>query len=273
MLREPETWYMVAAAVIIIAQTAGLAILVIQRKRRIAVERALRESMHIDRKQNEFLAREVSRRLITAQEDERKRLAHDLHDDLNQRLAMLSVELELLRREVTAEAAHTHVDEIDHRVKELASDIHKLSYSLHPAKLDQLGLTAAARSLCRDLSQQTGVRIHFTHNDIHRNLDPTLALCLYRVLQESLQNAVRHSGAPEVRVDLTAGDHEVRLVISDTGRGFNPLHATRGGGLGFISMRERMRQVDGTVMLDSAPGRGTRIEASAPLLLASPIDN
>jgi len=266
-------WYIGAAVTIIAAQSVVLVVLLFQRKRRLATERALREVMQFDRKQSEFLAREVSRRLIAAQEDERKRIAHDLHDDLNQRLAMLCVELELLRQKVTNESAHTHVDEIDHRVKELASDVHRISYELHPAKLDQLGLATAARTLCRDLSQQTGVKIVFTHNDIRRDIEPTLALSLYRVLQESLQNAVRHSGAPEVRADLTASGGEIRLVITDSGCGFNPLYATRGGGLGFISMRERMRQVGGSFILDSAPGNGTKVEACAPIILASPAEN
>ncbi|HTD87618.1 MAG TPA: histidine kinase, partial [Candidatus Binatia bacterium] len=135
--------YIVAGVGLISAQTVALVVLLFQRRRDRAAERSLLETMQTDRKQSEFLAREVSRRLITAQENERKRIAHDLHDDLNQRLAMVSVELELLRQKVAADPAHTHVDEIDNRVKELASDVHRLSFQLHPAKLDQLGLLTA----------------------------------------------------------------------------------------------------------------------------------
>jgi len=262
------TWHIVGAATIIAAQTVALTLLLFQRRRRITEERTLRDSMQTDRMQTEFLAREVSRRLIAAQEDERKRLAEDLLDDLNQRLAILSIELELLRKKVDPDAAHVHVDQISNSVKELASEIHKLSYGLHPAKLDQLGLVAAARTLCRDATQASGLQVQFSHDQIRRDIHPTLALSLYRVLQESLQNAVRYSGAGKVQVDLRAGENEIRLVVSDNGCGFDPVQAARGGGLGFIGMRERMRQVAGTFALDSAPGRGTRVEVCAPIALA-----
>jgi signal transduction histidine kinase len=261
-------WYIAAGAGVIVVQMLAVFALLFECRRRTATERSLVKSMQQERKESEFVAHEVSRRLITAQENERKRIARDLHDDLNQRLAMLSVELELLRQKVHAQDAHVHVDEIEHRIKEMASDVHKLSFELHPAKLEQLGLMTAARTFCRDLSRQSGVQIHFASNDIPRDLDATLALCFYRVLQESLRNTVRHSGATVAQVELTARERELRLVISDSGQGFNPLHATRGGGLGFIGMRERMRQVNGTFAVNTSPGQGTRIEVCAPLVLA-----
>ena len=265
-------WYIVSGISVITAETLALVALLLHGRRRKAAERSLEQRLQQDRRESECLAREVSRRLITAQENERKRIARDLHDDLNQRLAMLSVELELLRQKM-AEAAHTHVDEIGHRVKELASDVHRLSFQLHPAKLEELGLVTAARTLCRDVSQQSGVQIQFTHNEIRRDLDPTLALCLYRVLQESLQNVVRHSGASEVRVNLTAGPSEIRLLVTDCGRGFDPLRVILGEGLGFVSMRERMRQVNGTFTVSASPGSGTTLEVCAPIVLTSPAEN
>jgi PAS domain S-box-containing protein len=221
-----------------------------------------------ERKQAEHAARVVSGKLITAQEDERKRIARDLHDDLNQRLALLSVEMELLGQmpDGNRELSQQRIEHMAERVKEMSSDVHKMSYQLHPAKLDQLGLVAATRSFCRELSQQCGVRVEFLHDDLPGELDQDLALCFYRVTQESLQNMVKHSRATEVWVELKLNGKELRLAVSDNGVGFDVAHASRHGGLGLMGMRERMRLVQGTIALRSAPGHGARVEFTAPLV-------
>src|SRR4051812_45393879 len=149
-----------------------------------------------DRRRLEEAARDLSGRLIHAQEDERRRIARDLHDDLNQQLALLSVELDILGRESEGELRE-QIERVIARTKNLSLEVHKLSYDLHPAKLDQLGIVAAGRSLCRELSQQSGIRISFMEENVPSDLTNDMALCLYRVTQESLQNMVRHSGTDE----------------------------------------------------------------------------
>jgi len=225
-----------------------------------------------ERRKAEHDAREVSSKLITAQEDERKRIARDLHDDLNQRLALLSVEMELLGQGADGDRdlSQQRIEEIGRRVKELSSEVHKLSHQLHPAKLDQLGLISAARSFCRDLSQQSGLPVAFVHDDVPRDLRSDVALCFYRVIQESLQNVVKHSRANAARVELRMDAQLLRLTVSDDGQGFDLDHAARHGGLGLVGMKERTRLVQGNIVLRSAPNQGTRIELTAPLSLNRP---
>ena len=218
-----------------------------------------------ERKQVEEAAREVSGKLITAQEDERRRIARDLHDDLNQRLAMLSVETDLLGRMDNDPPAQALITEIATHVRDLSSEVHKLSYQLHPAKLYQLGLVAATRSFCQELSRQGDVTVEFAHEDISRNLNHTVALCLYRVVQEGLQNVIKHSGANRARVELRQREGELTLTVSDNGRGFDMAAIGRQAGLGLVSMRERVRLVFGQIRFHSAPGQGTRIEVTIPL--------
>jgi PAS domain S-box-containing protein len=220
-----------------------------------------------DRRRFEEESREVSGKLITAQEDERKRIARDLHDDLNQRLALLSMEMELFgtQSEDTRSAARKRLESMNSQVKELSSEVHRLSYQLHPAKLDQLGLVVAARTFCREVSAQSGIAIHFDEHDVPRHLNADVALCIYRVIQEALQNSVRHSGGAPIQVKLISIDEEIHLYIADDGKGFDVDNAMQNGGLGLVSMRERVRQVHGSIHFASSPGAGTRIEVSVPL--------
>lgn len=208
--------------------------------------------------------RELAGRLIHAQEDERRRLARELHDDFSQRLALLSVEMELQGTGAGPESAAALAG-MAARVKDLSTEVHRMAYDLHPAKLDQLGLVAAARAYCRELAQQSGLKIAFEPGDLPRALPADVALCFYRLIQEALQNTVRHAGAREARVELGAAPGRVRLAVSDDGRGFDVERARREGGLGLSSMQERVRQVRGELKIESTPGRGTRLEASAPL--------
>ncbi len=232
-----------------------------------APERTLGASMDITaRRQADEEMRQLSGRLIHAQEEERRRIARELHDDLNQRLALLSVDLELLGQEGMNGHANSRIGQISAQVRELSSDVHKLAYQLHPAKLDQLGLVAAAGSCCRELAQQSGVKIEFTHENVPRNLPAEIALCLFRILQEALHNMVKHSGAKDARVKLVARTEEIRLEVSDDGKGFEVEHARRNGGLGMLSMQERLRLVHGEIAVHSRPGQGTRVELSVPLV-------
>jgi len=143
--------------------------------------------------------------------------------------------------------------------------VHRLAYQLHPAKLDQLGLAAAVGSLCGDLSEKSGLKVDFSHDNILRDLPADVARCVFRVAQESLQNIVRHSGAKEAQVELTAQNGHIRLVVSDAGRGFDLEAARKSAGLGLLSMRERVRLSQGQFEIRSQPGGGTQVELTIPL--------
>lgn len=220
-----------------------------------------------ERKEAEETARDVSGKLITAQEDERRRLARDLHDDLNQRLAMLSVDADLLGRMDHHPDAQPLIEDIAIRVKGLSTEVHKLSYQLHPAKLEQLGLITATSSLCQEQGRRWGVTIDFNYDPIPRDLNQVTALCIYRIVQESLQNMGKHSEATRARVEIRREGDRIKLVITDNGRGFDVAKAARHGGLGLVGMRERVRLAYGEANITSTPGQGTRIEVRAPLVL------
>jgi PAS domain S-box-containing protein len=213
----------------------------------------------------EEAARELGGRLINAQEDERRRIARDLHDDLNQRLALLSVEMELLGRSQTQRDSAALVEHLTSQIRDLSSDVHKLSYQLHPAKLDQLGLVTAARGWCRDVAAQSSVPIEFIADGVPDDLPADVGLCLFRLIQEALRNVVRHSGATSASVELSADSAGLRLLVTDQGRGFDPAAAATTGGLGLVSMQERVRLLRGAMVVHSRPGGGTSVVAHVPL--------
>ena len=168
-------------------------------------EAELRESEAALRTSNEQ-NQDLAGRLITAQEDERRRIARDLHDDFNQRLALLSVQMELLGQSESDIDAGERSGRMAAQLRELSSDVHKLSHQLHPAKVEQLGLVTAADSWCDDLAKQSGLHIEFSAENVPADLAPDISLCLYRIIQESLRNVVRHSQAKAARVELS-GDN------------------------------------------------------------------
>jgi PAS domain S-box-containing protein len=205
-------------------------------------------------------------RLIGAQEEERQRLARELHDDVSQRLALLEVELELLgQASVTGVELTEKVARLSGRVKELSSDIHRLSYRLHPRRLERLGLARALDSLCRELGEQHQIRLEFEQEDVPESVGEDVALCLYRVAQESLQNVVRHSGARSATLLLRGESEGLRLEVTDSGVGFEPGDVRQRRGLGIVSMRERLRAVGGVLWIRSTPGKGTVVDALVPL--------
>jgi signal transduction histidine kinase len=206
-------------------------------------------------------------RLLHSQETERRRIARELHDDLNQSLALLSVDLDLLSQKPLESGNQLggRIQELSARVKELSSSVHSLSHRLHPSKLEQLGLLAAVRSLCKELTQSHSLPIAFTHHGVPDTLPDDTALCLYRIAQEALANVVKHSGARQARVELIRGAGTVSLRIADDGAGFDPEIVDGNGGLGLVSMRERLRLVGGQITIDSRQSGGTRIAVSVPL--------
>ncbi len=205
--------------------------------------------------------------LINAQEVERSRIARELHDDLSQRLALLSTEIEQLtqRTEILDPEMLGGLQGVLTRILEILKDVNRLSLELHPSKLDRLGLVSAARSLCREISEQQSIQVDFKFTAVPDSLRRDIALCLYRVLQESLHNVVKHSRARRVLVELDGSPAEIRLTVSDEGVGFDASRSEKHGGLGLISMGERLRLVGGWITVDSQPLRGTQIHASIPL--------
>ncbi len=221
-----------------------------------------------ERKRAEEALKYMGSRLIAAQEEERKRVARELHDDLNQRLAVLAIELEQLGQRIERPAIlRKHVRKLQLQAQEISSDIHRLSYKLHPSKLDHLGLAAAVKSLCDELSlvQSDKLRVHFHQSGLPDDLPKDVTLCLFRIAQEVLRNCVKHSNADYVQVLLSKAHHAIRLSISDNGCGFDTRSGLMEKGLGFISMQERLRLVSGEISIRSQPGRGTRIDVSVPV--------
>jgi PAS domain S-box-containing protein len=219
-----------------------------------------------ERKLAEAALAGVSGRLIEAQEQERSRIARELHDDIGQRLAMLAVELEQLHQDPPDLAkVRSRMGELQSQASEIATDIQTLSRDLHSTKLEYLGLVAAMRDLCRELGEQTKMKVDFKSQDLSSPLPPDISLCLFRVLQESLRNAVKHSGARHVEVVLRGTPDEIHLAVSDRGVGFDSEAAKEGRGLGLVSMEERLRLLKGTLSIKSQPRHGTTIQAKVPL--------
>ena len=211
----------------------------------------------------------VSQKLIEAHEEESTRIARELHDDVNQRLAMVSVRLGYLTQSAPASAADLkpEIEEIRQEIDALVSDIQRLSHDLHPPKLELLGLEAAAAGFCEQLSTRHGVTIEVQVENIPPVLPRAISLCLYRVLQEALQNVVKHSGARQAHVSLKGQISTISLIVKDSGAGFDHHEAIKGSGLGLTSMKERLKIVGGQLSIRSSRGRGTIVHAVAPLRL------
>jgi PAS domain S-box-containing protein len=209
----------------------------------------------------------VSRRLIEAQEEERTRIARELHDDINQRLALLALNIDGLRQNLPDSAVDLkrEFNATRNQVDELGRDIQSLSHRLHSSKLELLGLAVAADSLCRELSTRHGAKIDFHSESIPNVLPPKISLCLFRVLQEALQNAAKHSGSRHFQVRISSRANEIELTVHDSGIGFEPEEVIKGRGLGLTSMTERLKLVDGHLSIDSRPQHGTTIRARVPL--------
>ena len=219
------------------------------------------------RRQAEEELRNIGGRLINAQEEERTRLARELHDDLSQRLALLSLEIEQMRPHIPAGqlSLNNSVDRLSKKTQELGSDIHRLSYQLHPFKLDHLGLSAAIESLCGELSAHRDLEISFRKQGLPAMLPDDVTLCAFRIAQESLHNVVKHSGASEAQVVVAKTGSTLRLRISDNGVGFDVELVKGEKRLGLISMKERLRLVSGKISISSQPNKGTQIDVSIPL--------
>jgi PAS domain S-box-containing protein len=210
----------------------------------------------------------VSGQLIEAQEQERSRIARDLHDDICQRLALLSMEIEQANRASNGSVGATkpNLENIRKHCAEIATDVQTLSHQLHSATLDCLGVVAAIRAFCGELSRQHQVSVEFTDMNVPKHLRRDISLCLFRIAQEALHNALKYSETNWFSVALCAIEEEVQLVVWDAGAGFDVDEAKKHRGLGLVSMQERVNLVHGRFCIESTPGHGTRIFAAVPLV-------
>jgi signal transduction histidine kinase len=263
--REPTIWdryrgYILGALALVLTQTALIAGLLVQRARRRRAEGELRQSQAALKSSYERI-RDLGGRLLKAQETERSRIARELHDDISQQVSLLAIDLALMRRgqdqanELTVEALH--------KAEGIVKSVHDLSHRLHPAKLRLIGLVPALRDLQRELAQ-ANVRITLTDDNVPAILPHDLTLCLFRIVQEGLQNAIKYSHAHRISVHLAGGGRELTLTIEDDGVGFD-INSAWGRGLGLISMGERVEVFGGNFHIRSTPGEGTRLEARVPL--------
>jgi signal transduction histidine kinase len=208
----------------------------------------------------------VSRTLLDAHENERRWLARELHDDISQRLWLVHLSLGTLRdRETSLEEYRRGMDKAMEQVANLSTDIQRLSHRLHSSNLELLGLAAAAASYCGEISDQYNVHIELHAENIPRDLPPEIALSIFRVLQEALHNAIKHSGSPRYEVVLNHDSDATQLTVRDSGRGFDAAEATKGRGLGLTSMKERVTLVRGELSIESQPGKGTTVLVRVPL--------
>ncbi len=239
-------------------QGAIIAALLVQRAKRKRSEAELLDT------QQRF-----SQRLIEAQDQERARIARELRDDIDQRLALLAVNLERAKPNVPGSAGDLawQIEDASRQVADVGRDIQALSHRLHSRNLELLGLAATAKSYCRESSDVSGIKVDFRCENVPEDLPREIALCLFRVLQEAAQNAIKHSGSQDLQVYLTSKPNELELIVQDSGIGFEPEKAIQEQGLGLASMRERVKLMGGDLLIDSQPRRGTTVQARVPLNL------
>jgi PAS domain S-box-containing protein len=219
-----------------------------------------------DRKLAETALASVSRRMIEAQEQERARIARELHDDIGQRLALLAINLaQLHRKPENSIGTRSRVEDLRNQMTAIATDVQALSHRLHSSKLEYLGLAPAMRGFCKEFGDQQEVNIDFETHGLPSSLSPEMSLCFFRILQEALYNSVKYSGVRHFEVRSWATPNEVHLTVSDFGSGFDIEAAKAGRGLGLVSMEERLKILNGTLSIQSQPKLGTTVHALAPL--------
>ncbi len=241
----------------------GVALDITSRKQ---IEETLRErEMELQRSQTELQA--LGGKLISAQEEERRRISRELHDDMNQRLAVLALNIQAAQQQLAeSDQMFNTLQNLYDQVSYLSDDVRHLAYQLHPSILDDLGLEVAIQSFVNDFTKWEGIRVRFTSTQVPRALPQEVASCLYRITQESLRNVARHARASTVDLTLTFQKDAIKLCIIDNGVGFNVRAIPAGKkGLGLIGMQERIRLIQGTLSLKSQEGEGTEICAYIPL--------
>ena len=257
LYRQPTVWeryekYILAGVALITLQALLIGALLWQRARRRSATEALQR---------------LGGRLIHAHEEERARIARELHDDFSQRLAVQSIELTQLEKNLPASEVEERVRALKllKETKEMSADVRSLSHQLHSSRLDLVGLVPALSGLCEEMTKKYKVDVHFAEPEVSLNLTKDVELCLFRVAQEALGNVIKHSQAKSAHVELGSTANGVCLRISDTGKGFDPDLKRTDAGIGLISMRERIRLVGGRLLVRSELMRGTEVLAEIPV--------
>ncbi len=216
----------------------------------------------------EVMRGDLSRKMMTAQDADRTRIARELHDDIGQSLAVLKIQMLRAGQPVSGnpEMTHASLKDLSGKLEKIINKVASLSHNLHSSELELLGLVAAVKMHCRECSEQLRIPIHCSCDPLQERLDSVIALAFLRVLQEGLHNAMKYSSAKSITVRLTGSDRELTLEISDDGVGFDVEGAKLAAGLGLISMRERIHLIGGEFQIFSTPGQGTRITARAPMI-------
>lgn len=253
--RQPTLWDQYAAWIVLVAAVITLQSLLItslmtQRRRRYSAELAQKK---------------LSGKLITAYEDERGAIARELHDDLSQRLARLSIDAGLIGRGSISDATDEELISLREELASVSEDVHDMSYRLHPSLVEDLGISTALRTECQRVQKYADVRIKAHIGESHGQIPKNVALCAYRVVQEALNNAVRHARADSIEIVFEKEDQVLKLEISDNGCGFDTNQMTSSQGIGLSSMQERVRLLGGTLSIQSSPGAGTTVSAVVPL--------
>jgi PAS domain S-box-containing protein len=233
------------------------------------VDITARRNLERANRRGEERLRALTAQLLTAQEDERRRIARELHDGLTQDLASVGIELGLLRREASGGLAE-QLASLQRNVSDLSDQVRQLAHEFHPGVLEHSGLGTALQSYCQELERITGLPIRFTARDVPEGVPKAIASTLYRITQEALRNVVKHAQASNASVLLTGmqdgdGTARVRLTVMDNGQGFLIEEVRDGSGLGLMSIEERARTVQGRLTIGSVPGEGTSVSVEVPI--------
>jgi PAS domain S-box-containing protein len=234
----------------------------------VAKDIAFLKRAEADLRDAEVARDELSRRMMSAQEADRTRIARELHDDIGQSLAVLKIQMLRAGQPVSGNPAmmHASLKDLSVKLEKIINKVSGLSHDLHSSELELLGLAVAVKGHCRECSEQLGIPVDCSVDHLREKLDGLIALAFLRVLQEGMHNAMKHSGAKSIAVRLTCSDHDLGLEIKDDGVGFDVEAARLAAGLGLISMRERIHLIGGKFEIWSNPGQGTRITARAPIV-------
>jgi len=228
----------------------------------VAVPLLFLSAVMADARRTEQSLRNMGSSLIDAQEQERYRIARELHDDLGQELALMTVKLNGLL-EQSGEALRPGLSDLSNQLSAISTTTREISHGLYPRQLEYIGLGTAVKKLCEEMRRGNHFAVNLAMGNVPRQLESSVSLCLYRVVQETFHNVMSHSQAKKVQVELAADNRRILLRIIDDGVGFEPNRAT--SGLGLASMRQRVRSVGGSIEIDSSPMAGTRVEVRVPL--------
>jgi signal transduction histidine kinase len=257
LFREPSLWerskwfWVFTLLIVLVLSALGAYLQYSQRQLKLAKEKE----------------RHLSSKLIVAAEQERRRIASELHDDFSQRLAVLSLGLENVDEATPASLADVNerLHQLVRSTSELSTDLHTLSHQLHSSTLESLGIVPAVAALCKEFTANQGIRVDFTSTEIPRSVHPDTALCVFRIVQEGLRNLKRHSGAEQAKVDLKITGERLEVTMRDEGYGFDLQALHKNEGLGIRSMEERARSLGGKFEIHSESGKGTTLKARLPL--------